>query len=98
MKATDDDERSRRLDGDVARPICLETERRAVDPPNGAVGRGVSLRRDRESIDAVAISGQRLQLVEMHTDAILRARHLGWIRATLDECGNDDRVARCRPG
>ena len=40
MKAADDEKRARRLDGDVARPIGAETERRRVDAAHRAVRRG----------------------------------------------------------
>ena len=35
-----------------------------------------------------------LELVQVHADAVLRARDLGWIGATTHERGNNDRVAR----
>ena len=49
---------------------------------------------DGEAVDAVAVAEERLELVEMQPDAILSARDLGGVGTSLDDGGDDDRVAR----
>ena len=54
------------------------------------------MRGDRESIDAIPVPKQRLELVQMKPHAILGARHLGGIGSSPHECRDDDRVTRGR--
>ena len=54
---------------------------------------------DGETIDAIAVADQRLQMIEMHPHAVLGARDFGRIRAPAHEGGHSDRVtgsAWCR--
>src|SRR5688500_19222388 len=89
MEAADDEERSRCLDGDVARPIRPESECLAIHLVEHAtdvagVGRG-----DGEAIDAVPISRNPLQLIEMQSGPEIAARDLGRVGAALEDRSDD---------
>ena len=55
--------------------------------------RGRLSRRHGEPVDAVSVADQRLQLVEVHPDAVLGARHFRRVGAPLHERRHDDGIA-----
>jgi hypothetical protein len=80
--------------GHVGGAMGAESVRGRVDARH-RVARGASVARsDGEPVDAVAVAEQRLEMVEMQPDAILAARDLGRVGATLDDGGDDGAVAR----
>ena len=91
MKAADDQERLRRLDGNLARGIRLEPERGRID----AAHRGIEATRPdahREAIHTVAVAGDFLEVAEMHADVILAAGDFRRIGATCGDRGDDRRI------
>jgi len=93
VESAHDLEGARRLDRNVARSIRLETEGYSVDAINQLRNVGRWRCCDRESIDPIAISGNRLQLVEVHPDAQITARYLGWIRSPPHDRADNHGVA-----
>ncbi len=93
MEAAHDLESPRRLDGNVVRSIRLEAEGYSVDAIDQLRNVRCPRRRDRESIDAVSVSGDRLQLIEVHPDAQIPARHLGWIGSPPHDRADNHDVA-----
>src|SRR5215203_5576083 len=94
MKAADDEKRGRGLDGDVARSVGAEAERRRLDGAHGRVDAGGSIARgDGEAVDAIAVIGEALELVEVEPHAVFAARDLARIRVAPHERGHDDGVA-----
>ena len=75
----------RRLDGDVDRAVRAEPECRGVDALDRIGGSSRRARVHREAVDTVAVAEQSLQVVEMQPDAILAARDLGGIGASLHD-------------
>lgn len=71
-----------------------EAVRGGVDAPQH-FPRGARIARpDGESVDAVAVAEEPLEMIEMQPHAILAARDLGRVGATFDDGGDDDAVTR----
>lgn len=112
MKAAHHLKGARRLDRDVARPVRTKAERGIVDVAECARGRLVIARRDGKSIDAITVSDETLEVIQVHMDAILIERHFGGVRRTSGDAhnnrlstgaiirsgGNTNRVTDLQPG
>src|SRR5215203_4251261 len=77
----------------------LKSECGRIDVVEGALGSRIASRCDGESIDAVAVSDDFLELIEMHPHLVLTSRDLGRICPALNNRGDNycDAAVRARP-
>jgi hypothetical protein len=93
VEAADDGEGAGRLDGHLARAMRPEAEGDVVHPAQELGGRAVAGGGDGEAVHAVAIAGERLQVVEVQPDAVLVAGDVARIGAAAYEGGDAHGVA-----
>lgn len=86
MKPTDYLKRPRRLDGDVPGAIRAESKRDVVDAIDQSPWIGRRQRGYRKAIHAIPVTGDMLQLIEVHSYQQIGARNLRWVGSAPDYC------------
>ena len=73
----------------------LEPERGGVDVAERAICLGRAAGGDRKPVNAIAVVGDLLKVIEVHPHLVFTACDLRRVCSALEDRGNDDRVAAC---
>ena len=79
---------------DLAGGIGAKAERDGVHALEHGVGGRATSREHGEPVDAIAVAGQPLQMVEMQPNPVLAAGNLRWVGPTANDGRDADSVAR----
>ena len=93
MKSADHLKGPRRLDGDIARTVSAKPEGNVIDPLERVVGRAGAAGCDRESVDAIPVVCEGLEVSKVEPNAILRPRDLCRIGAPSRDRHDPDGIA-----
>jgi hypothetical protein len=78
--------------------VCFEPERDCIDVSKRSICRLTAACRDCKLVYAIAITGNLLKLIEVHSHDVFTSGNVGRIRGSLDDRRDDDGVAISCPG